>query len=73
MCVVTGIMTNTFKHMKDTLHENTHIHTYYVNLVPRPTSQLRMDYITLQEYRSGDVIHPQVRCGSGYETNTMYT
>ena len=31
------------------------------SLVPRPTSQLRMDY-------SGDVIHPQLRCGSGYET-----
>ena len=24
MCVVTGIMAHTFKHMKDTLHENTH-------------------------------------------------
>ena len=37
---------------------------------PRPTSQLRMEYITA--YASsrvgGDVFHPQLRCGSGYET-----
>ena len=30
VCVYTGIMGHTFKHMKDTLHENTH--TYYVHL-----------------------------------------
>ena len=49
MCVVTGIMAHTFKHMKDTLQTHfmkTHTHTYYVSLVPRPTSQLRMDSIT---------------------------
>ena len=47
------------------------ISTVEGSLVPRPTSQLRMDYITATRIvysRSGDVIHPQLRCGSGYET-----
>ena len=34
--------------------------TVGLSLVPRPTSQLRIDYIT--------ATHPQLRCGSGYET-----
>ena len=39
------------------------------SLVPRPTSQLRMEYITAYASRvGGDVFHPQLRCGSGYET-----
>ena len=45
------------------------------SLVPRPTSQLRMDYIiaTLLFAYSGHVIHPQLRCGSGYETRLCQT
>ena len=42
------------------------------SLVLRPNaSQLRVDYITARVMckRSGDVIHPQLRCiGSGHET-----
>ena len=45
----------------------------YHSLVPRPTPQQRMDYITAtwnggSTSRSGDVIHPLLWRGSGYET-----
>ena len=42
--------------------------------MPRPNaSQLRVDYVTACLCkRSGDVIHPQLRCiGSGHETRIL--
>ena len=41
-----------------------------LSLVTRPTPQQRMDYIT-NTPRSGDVIHPLLWRGSGYETKIL--
>ena len=59
------------------LHNGARNHTDLhrpVSLVPRPTPQQRMDYITATWVlpRSGDVIHPLLWRGSGYETIVRY-
>ena len=58
------------------LAEDNIIHTYVIAFLP--TLECKYYAITGQKFvqedtrphysRSGDVIHPQLRCGSGYET-----